>query len=136
MFPSSDFIAKNQLASKGSQSLSLVTIPALTTFVDRQFKRDRTLCLVQALRYYLDRRVSIPTFHFLQEKTHLRYPYSLFLVKTNILLCYKEADQQAFDLVQVKVHDIRNLQWGISGLSLESSQFLYKFLPERPYLVR
>ena len=55
LFPSSDFIAKNQLAREGSQSVSLVTIPALTTIVDRQFKQDRTLCPVQALRYYLDR---------------------------------------------------------------------------------
>ena len=44
LFPSSDFIAKNQLAREGSQSLSPVTIPALTTIVDRQFKEDRTLC--------------------------------------------------------------------------------------------
>ena len=54
LFPSSDFIAKNQLTREGSQSVSLVTIPALTTIVDRQFKEDRTLCPVRALRYYLD----------------------------------------------------------------------------------
>ena len=54
LFPSSDFIAKNQLAREGSQSVSPVTIPALTTFVDRQFKEDRTLSPVQALRYYLN----------------------------------------------------------------------------------
>ena len=35
-------------------SVSPVTIPALTTIVERQFK-DRTLCPVRALRYYLDR---------------------------------------------------------------------------------
>ena len=53
-------------------------------------------------------RVPIPTFHFLQERTHLRHQtrYSLILVKRTILLCYK-ADQQALDLVQVKAHDIR-----------------------------
>ena len=55
LFPSSDFIAKNQLAREGSQSVSPVTIPALTTIVDRQFKEDRTLCPVRGLRYYLDR---------------------------------------------------------------------------------
>ena len=37
LFPSSDYIAKNQLAREGSQSVSPVTIPALTTIVDRQF---------------------------------------------------------------------------------------------------
>ena len=39
LFPSSDFIAKNQLAREDSQSVSPVTIPALTTIVDRQFKK-------------------------------------------------------------------------------------------------
>ena len=43
LFPSSYFIAKNQLAREGSQSLSPMTIPALTTIMDRQFKEDRTL---------------------------------------------------------------------------------------------
>ena len=42
LFPSSDFIAKNQLARVGSQSVSLVTIPALTTIVDRQFQFPRS----------------------------------------------------------------------------------------------
>ena len=55
LFPSSDFIAKNQLAREGSQNVSPVTIPALTTIIDRQFKEDKTLCPVRALRYYLDR---------------------------------------------------------------------------------
>ena len=53
LFPS-DFKAKNQLAREGSRSVSPVTIPALTTIVDRQLKEDRTLCPVWALRYYLD----------------------------------------------------------------------------------
>ena len=48
LFPSA-FIAKNQLARESSQSVSLVTIPALTTTVDRQCKEDRTLCPVRAL---------------------------------------------------------------------------------------
>ena len=55
LFPSSDFIAKNQLAREGAQSVSPVLISALTTIVDRQFKQDRSLCPVRALRYYLDR---------------------------------------------------------------------------------
>ena len=35
LLPSSDFIAKNQLAREGSRSVSPVIIPALTTIVDR-----------------------------------------------------------------------------------------------------
>ena len=54
LYPSSDFIAKNQPAREGSQSVSPVIIPALTTIMDTQFKEDRTLFLVWTLRYYLD----------------------------------------------------------------------------------
>ena len=112
LFPSSDFIAKNQLA-RGLQSVSSVTIPALTTIVDRQFKEDRTLCPVQALRYYLDRtknlRGSRSLLFISFKKGHTSYirPSTLSSwLKQTILLCYKQADQQALDLVQVKVHDI------------------------------
>ena len=114
LFPYSDFIAKNQLAREGSQSVSPVIIPALTTIVDRQFKEDRTLCPVWALRYYLDRTKdlrgsrSLLFISFKKGHTSDIRPASLSsLLKQTILLCYKQADQQALDLVQVKAHDIR-----------------------------
>ena len=114
LFPSSDFIAKNQLAREGSQSVSPVTIPAFTTIVDRQFKEDRTLCPVQALRFYLDRTKdlrgsrSLLFISFKKRHTSDIRPTTLSSwLKQTILLCYKQADQQALDLVQVKAHDIR-----------------------------
>ena len=110
LFPSSDFIAKNQLARKGPQSVSPVTIPALTTIVDRQFKEDRTLCPVWALRYYLDLRGSRSLLFISFKKGHtsdIRPATLSSWLKQTILLCYKQADQQALDLVQVKAHDIR-----------------------------
>ena len=100
LFPSSDFIAKKQLAREGSQSVSLVTIPALATIVDGQFKEDRTLCPVRALRYYF--------IFFKKGHTSDIKPATLSSwLKQTILLCYKQVDQQALDLVQVKAHDIR-----------------------------
>ena len=94
--------------------MSPVTIPALTTIVDRQFKEDRTLYPVQALRYYLDRTKDLKGSRFLLfisfNKGHTSEirPATLFSwLKQTILLCYKQADQQALDLVQVKAHDIR-----------------------------
>ena len=114
LFPSSDFIAKKQLAREGSQSVSPVTIPALTTIVDRQLKEDRTLNLVRALRYYLDRtkdlRGSRSLLFISFKKGHssdIRPATLCSWLKQTILLCYKQADQQALDLVQVKAHDIR-----------------------------
>ena len=106
LFPASDFVPKNLLAREGSQSVSPMINPALTTILDRQLKENRALCPVCAQR---PERVLIPTLYFLQERTYLRHQahYALFLVKTTILLCYKQANQQSLDLVQVKAHDIR-----------------------------
>ena len=112
LFPSSDFIAKNQLAREGSQSVSPMTIPALATIVGRQFKEDRTLC--QGLRYYLDQTKdlrgsrSLLFISFKKGHTSDIRPATLSSwLKQTILLCYNQADQQALDLVQVKAHDIR-----------------------------
>ena len=113
LFPP-DFIAKNQLAREGSQSVSPVTIPALTTIVDRQFKEDRTLCPVRALRYYLDQtkdlRSSESLLFISRKKGHtsnIRPAILSSWLKQTILLCYKRSDQQALYMVQVKARDIR-----------------------------
>ena len=146
LFPSSDFIAKNQLAREGSQSVSLVTIPALTTTVDRQFKEDRTLCLVRTK----DLRGSRSPLFISFKKGHtsdIRPTTLSSWLKQTILLCYKQGDQQALDLVQVKAHDIRAFAASkafYGGVSVDQimlachwkAQHIYKFLPKRPYLVR
>ena len=94
LFPSLDFIAKNQLAREGSQSVFPVTIPALTTIVDRQFKEDRTLCLVRALWYYLDRtedlRGLIPGSRYLVTSSGCYgkiFYLSLLYLTYNVLCC-------------------------------------------------
>ena len=150
LFPSSDFIAKNQLVREGSQSVSPVTIPS----VDRQFKEDRTLCPVWALRYYLDRtqdlRGSRSLLFISFKKGHtsdIRPAMLSSWLKQTILLCYKQADQQSLDLVQVKAHDIRGFVASkafYGGVSLDQimqtchwkAQHIHQFLPKRPYLVR
>ena len=52
--PSPSFIAKNQLAKEGPQSISPVVIPALKCSQDSQ-DTDILLCPVRALQCYLDR---------------------------------------------------------------------------------
>ena len=88
--------------------------PALTTIVDRQSKEDRTLCPARALRFYLDRTKdlrgsrSLLFISFKKGHTSDIRPATLSSwLKQTILLCYKQADQQPLDLVQVKAHDIR-----------------------------
>ena len=97
-----------------SSDVSPVTIPDLTTIVDRQFKEDRTLCPVLSLRYYLDRTKdlrgsrSLLSISFKKGHTSDIRPATLSSwLKQTILLCFKQADQQALDLVQVKAYDIR-----------------------------
>ena len=87
--------------------MSPVTIPALTTIVDRQFKEYRTLRPVWALRYYLDRTKdlrgsrSLRFISFKKGHTSDIRPATLSSwLKQTILLCYKQADQQVLDLVQ------------------------------------
>ena len=67
-----------------------------------------------ALRYYLDQTKvlrgsrSLLFISFKKGHTSVIRPatHSSWLKQT-ILLCYKQADHQALDLVQVKAHDIR-----------------------------
>ena len=67
-----------------------------------------------ALRYYLDRtkdlRGSRSLFFISFKKGHtsdIRPATLSSWLKQTIILCHKQADQQALDLVQVKSHDIR-----------------------------
>ena len=89
LFPSSDFIAKSQLAREGSQSVSLVAIPAWTTIVDRLSRRqDPVSSSGPEVLFGSDQRPErflVPPFLLLQEKIYLRHQtrYSLFLVETN-----------------------------------------------------
>ena len=70
--------------------------------------------LVSTLRYYLNRTKdlrgsrSLLFISFKKRHTSDIRPATLSSwLKQTILLCYKQADQQALDLVQVKAHDIR-----------------------------
>ena len=81
--------------------------------MDRQFKEDRILCQVRALTYYLDRTKDLRGSQSLliSSRGHtsdIRPATLSSCLKQTILLCYKEADQQSLDLVQVKEHNIRD----------------------------
>ena len=55
LYPSPSFLSKNQQAKEGPDSVAPVVIPALAQTLDRSVKSDRSLCLVRAMHYYLDR---------------------------------------------------------------------------------
>ena len=123
LFPSPSFLSKNQLAKEGPESVAPVVIPALAPTLDRSLKSDRSLCPVRALRYYLDRTSDIrqdKQLVFVSFKKGFDKDISPATIsswiKQTVILCYELSDHHAHTLHQVKAHDVRAFQ---SGVSLE-----------------
>ena len=64
-------------------------------------------------------RVWISTPSFLQERTDIRPTTLSSWLKQTILLCYKQADQQFLDLVEVKAHDFAASKAFYGGVSVD-----------------
>ena len=91
--------------------MSPVTIPALTTImiVDKQFKEDRTLCPVWALRYYLDRTIDLRgsrSLLFISFKkghtTDIRPATFASWLKQTTLLCYNKQTNKPWTWSKLK----------------------------------
>ena len=117
LYPSPSFLSKNHLAKEGPGSVAPVVIPALAPSLDRSLKGDRSLCLVRALHYYLDRTSDLrqnKELVFVSFKKGLdkeispspHLPISSW-IKQTVILCYELSDQEALSLHQVKAHDVR-----------------------------
>ena len=111
MYPSPSLLSKNQLAKEGPDSVAPVVIPALAPTLDKSLWSDRSLCLVRALRYYLDRTTDL-----MQNKELVSVSFKkgldkdispLSWIKQTVILCYELSDQQSLTLHQVKAHDVR-----------------------------
>ena len=114
LFPSPCFLSKNQLAREGPSLVAPVIIPALAPTLDKSVKDDRTLCPVRALRYYLDKTKDLRTGKqvvFVSFKKNFNkdiVPATISSwIKQTILLCYQLSNEDAQQLHQVKVHDVR-----------------------------
>ena len=109
LYPSPSFLAKNQLAKEGPDSVAPVVIPALGPSLDKSLKGDRSLCPVRALRYYLDRTADLrqnKELVFVSFKKGFDKDISSW-IKQTVILCYELSDQEALTLHQVKAHDVR-----------------------------
>ena len=123
LYPSPSFLSKNQLVKEGSDSVAPVVIPALAPTLDKSLKGDRSLCPVRTLRYYLDRTSDIrqnKELVFVSFKKGFDKDISAATIsswiKQTVNFCYELSDQEALTLHQVKAHDVRAFQ---SGISLE-----------------
>ena len=114
LYPSPGFLSKNQLAKEGPDSVAPVVIPALAPTLDKSLKSDSSLCLVRALRYYLDRtsdhrqnkELVFVSFKKGFDKDISPATISSW-IKQTVILCYELSDQEALTLHQVKAHDVR-----------------------------
>ena len=111
--PSPAFIAKNQLAREGTQTISPVVIPALKTTQDDRHT-DILLCPVRALSIYLKLTAELR-----QDKTLLFISYKQghskeilcstisSWIKNTVKFCYSKAGDKDMDLLVVRAHDVR-----------------------------
>ena len=114
LYPSPSFLSKNQLARDGPASVAPVVIPALVPSLDKSLMEDKSLCPVQALRYYLDRTKDLrqgKDLVFVSFRESFRkdiVPASISSwIKQTVVLCYQLSDEDAHTLHQVKAHDVR-----------------------------
>ena len=123
------FLAKNQLASDGPDSIKPVVIPALTTMLDSSLVEDKSLCPVRALKVYLDKTKSMRKgkallFVSLREgysKDITRITISQW-IKQTIHTCYQSSDMTDQQVTQVRAHDVRTMAASLAfkgGVSLE-----------------
>ena len=102
LYPSPSFLAKNQLAKEGPDSVPPVVIPALAPTLDKSLRSDRSLCPVRALRYYLDRTADLRqgkelvfvSFKKGFDKDISPATVSSWITQT-VILCYELSDHQA-----------------------------------------
>ena len=127
--PSPAFLAKNQLASDGPDSIKPVVIPALTTMLDSSLVEDKSLCPVRALKVYLQKTKSMRKgkallFVSLREgysKDITRITISQW-IKHTIQTCYQSSDTADQQVTQVRAHDVRAMAASLAfkgGISLE-----------------
>ena len=114
LYPSPSFLSKNQLARDGLASVAPVVIPALAPSLDKSLIEDKSICLVRALRYYLDRTKDLrqgKDLVFVSFRESFRkdiVPATISSwIKQTVVLCYQLSDEDAHTLHQVKAHDVR-----------------------------
>ena len=113
LVPSPSFIAKNQLAKDGPQSISPVVIPTLK-YNQGSKDTDILLCPIRALRCYLDRTRDLRGdrqllfISFKQGQTKdIQCSTISSWIKNTIKFCYSKVDNADMDLLGVKAHYVR-----------------------------
>ena len=114
VFTDPEFIAKTQLRGKGGSPMKPLTLKALTKILSPDLQEDRSLCVVRALKYYLNRTKEdrqgrkrlFVSFKKGYKGDICKNTVSSWLKKT-ICLAYEKSTSEDRQVVGVRAHDIR-----------------------------
>ena len=116
VFTDPSFVAKTQLSSRGGKPMSPLILKALSKDLPRDSMEDRSLCVVRALRYYLDRSKE---FRKDQKKLFVAFKkgYTQEISKNTISSWIKKAIIKAYESTTedhrrvsgIKAHDVRGV---------------------------
>ena len=111
--PLTYFPFQESVASGGSFLCGPGSHTSFGPSLDKSLKEDKSLCLVRALRYYLDRtkdlrKVKDLVFVFFWKSFYKDIvPATISSwIKQMVLLCYQLSDEEAQNLYQVRAHDV------------------------------
>ena len=115
IFTDPSFVAKTQIRCKTS-AVKPLTIKSLTKELDTSLLEDRSLCVVRAIRYYLDRtkdvRENRKRLFIAYKKGHTHDICKNTIsgwIKKAIILAYEGSSQEQRTVAGVKAHDVRGV---------------------------
>lgn len=122
--PCPTFLAKNQVAKEGPDCFQKVVIPSLKNQLDSDLDKDKTLCPIRALKYYLDRTQTVRGDRqklFISFKPGFTKEISPSTIsswlKSVIVMAYKEMAPETASLFKIHAHQIRGMaaSWALLG---------------------
>ena len=124
------FVAKTKLAGRASSEMAPLTLKALSRMLSPELAEDKTLCLVRAVRYYLERTKEIrgerARLFIAFKKGHsgdITLNTISSWIRKVILVAYEHATPEVKQVCKVKAHDVRGMaaSWAlVKHASLDS----------------
>lgn len=111
-----EFISKTQLRVKGGAAMTPLTLRALTKSLSPDLQEDRSLCVVRAIKYYLNRTKDTRKG---RKRLFLAYKKGFSgditkntvssWIKNTILLTYERSTAEIQQVSGVRAHDVRGM---------------------------
>ena len=130
IYTDSSFVAKTQVAGRDATGMKPLCLKALSKDLSPDMVEDRSLCVVRAIRFYLDRTKDIRkdrkklfiAFKKGYEQEICKNTVSSWIKKA-IVLAYQSSSEEQRQVQGVKAHDVRGLASSLAlmrNVSLEA----------------